>query len=165
MQVTDRMSEFYTEGGKGQEKGSVAFSSSAARLQSRSEKPNDWRRFFSFFPLIRPNPRLLTIELSVWIRNTIFQLLVFYACFLKLLNVTYLFLICYETFFKKRTFGLLFFAVVRFSPPSQETEAVKRKAEAKNIRRIRKSRSLIFWLRPSAKPEAAPSQSVSKKTV
>jgi hypothetical protein len=42
----------------------------------------------------------------------------------------------------------LFFAVVRFSPPSQETEAVKRKAEAKNIRRIRKSRSLIFWLRP-----------------
>jgi hypothetical protein len=43
MQVTDRMSEFYTKGGKGQEKGSVAgaFSSSAARLQSRSEKPND----------------------------------------------------------------------------------------------------------------------------
>jgi hypothetical protein len=26
----------------------------------------------------------------------------------------------------------LFFAVVRFSPPSQENEAVKRKAEAKN---------------------------------
>ena len=26
----------------------------------------------------------------------------------------------------------MFFAVVRFSPPSQETEAVKRKAEAKN---------------------------------
>jgi hypothetical protein len=26
----------------------------------------------------------------------------------------------------------LFFAVVRFSPPSQEDEAVKRKAEAKN---------------------------------
>jgi len=26
----------------------------------------------------------------------------------------------------------LFFAVVRFSPPSQETEAVKKKAEAKN---------------------------------
>jgi len=26
----------------------------------------------------------------------------------------------------------LFFAVVRFSPPSQETEAAKRKAEAKN---------------------------------
>jgi hypothetical protein len=72
----------------------------------------------------------------------------FYACFLKLLTVTYLFLICYETFFQKRTFGLLFFAVVRFSPPSQETEAAKRKAEAKNIRRIRKSRSLIFWLRP-----------------
>ena len=29
-------------------------------------------------------------------------------------------------------FGLLFFAVVRFSPPSQETEAAKRKAKAKN---------------------------------
>jgi len=56
-------------------------------------------------------------------------------------------------FFQKGTFGLLFFAVVRFSPPSQENEAVKRKAEAKNIRRICKSRSLIFWLRPSeAKP-------------
>jgi hypothetical protein len=49
----------------------------------------------------------------------------------------------------------LFFAVVRFSPPSPKAEAVKRKAEAKNIRRIRKSRSLIFWLRPRAKPEAA----------
>ena len=35
-------------------------------------------------------------------------------------------------FFQKRTFGLLFFAVVRFSPPSQETEAAKRKAKAKN---------------------------------
>ena len=34
--------------------------------------------------------------------------------------------------FQKGTFGLLFFAVVRFSPPSQENEAVKRKAEAKN---------------------------------
>ncbi|MEW5817401.1 MAG: hypothetical protein AB1798_18640 [Spirochaetota bacterium] len=33
---------------------------------------------------------------------------------------------------RKGTFGLLFFAVVRFSPPSQETEAVKRKAQAKN---------------------------------
>jgi len=36
----------------------------------------------------------------------------------------------------------LFFAVVRFSPPSQETEVAKRKSEAKNIHRIRKSRSL-----------------------
>ena len=35
-------------------------------------------------------------------------------------------------FFSERYFWLLFFAVVRFSPPSQETEAVKRKAEAKN---------------------------------
>jgi hypothetical protein len=52
-------------------------------------------------------------------------------------------------------FRLLFFAVVRFSPPSLKAEAAKRKAEAKNIRRIRKSRSLIFWLRPRAKPEAA----------
>jgi len=33
---------------------------------------------------------------------------------------------------KEKTFGLLFFAVVRFSPPSQETEAAKRKAKAKN---------------------------------
>ena len=56
-------------------------------------------------------------------------------------------------FFQKGTFGLLFFAVIRFSPPSPKAEAVKRKAKAKNIRRIRKSRSLIFWLRLSeAKP-------------
>jgi len=55
--------------------------------------------------------------------------------------------------FSKSNFWLLFFAVVRFSPPSQETEAAKRKAKAKNIRRIRKSRTLIFWLRLSeAKP-------------
>jgi hypothetical protein len=46
--------------------------------------------------------------------------------------------------FSKRNFWLLFFAVVRFSPPSQEIEAVKRKAEAKNIRRICKSRPLMF---------------------
>jgi hypothetical protein len=32
----------------------------------------------------------------------------------------------------KGTFGLLFFAVVRFSPPSQEDEVVRRKAKAKN---------------------------------
>ena len=57
--------------------------------------------------------------------------------------------------FSKRNFGLLFFAVVRFSPPSPKAEVVKRKAKAKNIRRIRKSRSIIFWLRPRAKPEAA----------
>jgi hypothetical protein len=57
--------------------------------------------------------------------------------------------------FSKRNFWLFFFAVVRFSPPSQEIEAVKRKAEAKNIHWIRKSRSLIIWLRPRAKPEAA----------
>jgi hypothetical protein len=35
-------------------------------------------------------------------------------------------------FFSKRNFRLLFFAVVRFSPPSPKAEAVKRKAEAKN---------------------------------
>jgi len=35
-------------------------------------------------------------------------------------------------FFQKGTFCLLFFAVVRFSPPSPKAEAVKRKAEAKN---------------------------------
>jgi len=35
-------------------------------------------------------------------------------------------------FIQKGTFGLLFFAVVRFSPPSPKAEAVKRKAEAKN---------------------------------
>ena len=35
-------------------------------------------------------------------------------------------------FFQKGTFGLLFFAVVRFSPSSPKAEAVKRKAEAKN---------------------------------
>jgi len=61
--------------------------------------------------------------------------------------------------FQKGTFGLLFFAVVRFSPPSPKAEAVKRKAEAKNIRRICKSRPSIFWLRPRAKPEAAPGSS------
>ncbi len=51
------------------------------------------------------------------------------GCNLFILNMLW-------AFFQKGTFGLLFFAVVRFSPPSQETEAVKRKAEAKNIRRL-----------------------------
>jgi len=35
-------------------------------------------------------------------------------------------------FIQKGTFGLLFFAVVCFSPPSPKAEAVKKKAEAKN---------------------------------
>jgi len=36
------------------------------------------------------------------------------------------------SFDHNQLFGLLFFAVVRFSPPSQEDEAAKRKAKAKN---------------------------------
>jgi len=51
--------------------------------------------------------------------------------FSKWLTVTY-FLKYVMRLSSKRTFGFLFFAVVRFSPPSQETEAVKRKAKAKN---------------------------------
>jgi hypothetical protein len=72
------------------------------------------------------------------------------------------FLICnmLQDFIRKGTSGLLFFAIVRFLPTSQETKAVKRKAKAKNIRRICKSRPSIFWLRPSAKPEAASGSSV-----
>ena len=58
-------------------------------------------------------------------------------------------------FFQKGTFGLLFFAVVRFSPPSQETEAVKRKAEAKNNSPDSQEPTFDVWLRPRAKPEAA----------
>jgi len=41
-------------------------------------------------------------------------------------------LVCYETSYHEGSFGLLFFAVVRFSPPSRENEATKRKAKAKN---------------------------------
>ena len=59
----------------------------------------------------------------------------------------------------------MFFAVVRFSSPSQETEAAKRKAEAKNIRRIRKSRSLIFWLRPKGEAQGRAVLSVAQKSV
>ncbi len=55
----------------------------------------------------------------------------------------------------------MFFAVVRFSPTSQETAAAKRKAEAKNICRIRKSRSLIFWLRPKAEAQGRAVKSVA----
>ena len=49
----------------------------------------------------------------------------------------------------------MFFAVVRFSPPSQETEAVKRKAEAKNNSPDSQEPIFDVWLRPRAKPEAA----------
>jgi hypothetical protein len=57
--------------------------------------------------------------------------------------------------FSKRNFWLLFFAVVRFSPPSQETEAAKRKAEAKNNSPDSQEPTFDVWLRPRAKPEAA----------
>jgi len=46
----------------------------------------------------------------------------------------------------------LFFAVVRFSPPSQETEAVKRKAKAKN--NSTDSQEPTFNLLVAAKGEA-----------
>ena len=49
----------------------------------------------------------------------------------------------------------MFFAVVRFSPPSQENEAVKRKAEAKNNSPDSQEPIFDVWLRPRAKPEAA----------
>ena len=42
------------------------------------------------------------------IRTTIFQLLVFCACFLKQLIVIYLFVICYETFLKKNFWAFVF---------------------------------------------------------
>jgi len=45
---------------------------------------------------------------------------------LKQSTGTYLFAICYEAFFKKEHLAFC------FSPPSQENEAVKRKAKAKN---------------------------------
>ncbi|OHB65563.1 MAG: hypothetical protein A2168_06950 [Planctomycetes bacterium RBG_13_50_24] len=48
----------------------------------------------------------------------------------------------------------MFFAVVRFSPPSQETEAAKRKAKAKNNSPDSQEPIFNFWLRPRAKPEA-----------
>jgi len=43
-----------------------------------------------------------------FIRTTIFQLLVFYACFLKQSTVTYLFVISYEAFFKKELSAFVF---------------------------------------------------------
>jgi len=51
----------------------------------------------------------------------------------------------------------LFFAVVRFSPPSQETEAAKRKAKAKNKSPDLQEPILIVWLRLS---EAKPRQGI-----
>jgi len=54
--------------------------------------------------------------------------------------------------FSKRNFWLLFFAVVRFSPPSPKAEAVKRKAEAKN--NSPDSQEPIFDLLVAAKGEA-----------
>ncbi|MHC4565223.1 MAG: hypothetical protein ACYTE3_05620, partial [Planctomycetota bacterium] len=45
-------------------------------------------------------------------------------------------------------FRPLFFAVVRFSPPSQKDEASKRKAEAKNNSPDSQEPTFHFWLRP-----------------
>jgi hypothetical protein len=59
-------------------------------------------------------------------------------------------------FFSKRNFRLLFFAVVRFSPPSQETEAVKRKAEVKNNSPDLQEPTFNLLVAARAKPEAAP---------
>ena len=62
-----------------------------------------------------------------------------------------------EGFYLKGTFGLLFFAVVRFSPPSQEDEAVKRKAKARNNSPDSQEPTFnSFGCGRWAKPEAAP---------
>ena len=61
--------------------------------------------------------------------------------------------------FSKRNFRLLFFAVVRFSPPSPKAEAVKRKAKAKN--NSPDSQEPILNILVAAKrSEAAPSEFV-----
>jgi len=56
----------------------------------------------------------------VFIRNTIFQLLVFYARFFKRPTVTCLFLICYEAFFKKELSAKRKAKAKNNSPDSQE---------------------------------------------
>ena len=49
-------------------------------------------------------------NLCLWfLRTTIRNLVVFYACFLKCPTVTYVSIICYAIFFIKELFGLLFF--------------------------------------------------------
>jgi hypothetical protein len=45
---------------------------------------------------------------NLFLCTTIFQLLVFYACFLKQSTVTYLFVISYESFFKKELSAFVF---------------------------------------------------------
>ena len=56
----------------------------------------------------------------------------------------------------------MFFAVVRFSPPSQETEAAKRKAKAKN--NSPDSQEPIFkFLVAAEQSEASLGKSVSKR--
>jgi len=64
------------------------------RLLSRKNKPKQ-TQFTSFFEL-------------VLIRTTIRNLLVFYACFLKLPTVTCVSVISYEVFFKKELLGFCF---------------------------------------------------------
>ena len=65
--------------------------------------------------------------------------------------------------FSKRNFWSFVFAVVRFSPPSQETEAAKRKAKAKN--NSPDPQELILNLLFAAeRSDAAPSKSVSNRT-
>ena len=64
-------------------------------------------------------------------------------------------------FFQKETFLFLFFSVVRFSPPSQETEAVSKKGGGKKHAPDLQESTFDVWLQPRAKPEAALGFSVS----
>jgi hypothetical protein len=67
---------------------------------------------------------------------------------------------------KETAFGFLFFAVVRFSPPSPKTEAAKRKAQAKNSSLDSQEPTFPFWLGLSgAKRRWANPYLVRKKSV
>jgi len=52
--------------------------------------------------------RAFVAQTTVLIGTTIYQLLVFYVCFLKQSTVTYLFVISYEFFFKKELSAFVF---------------------------------------------------------
>ncbi len=66
----------------------------------------DYLRFSIYYCSASSVPSVA--QTTVLIRNTIFQLLVFYACFLNQSTVISLYVRCYETFFKKELLAFVF---------------------------------------------------------
>ena len=77
------------------------------RIAKRNTKKQSQLLSFSVLRIAEGKKAKMSVNL-VFIRTTIFQLLVFFACFLNQSTVTYLYVRCYEVFYKEELLAFCF---------------------------------------------------------